>query len=256
MENSNITEKMYKSMVVKSNDLIQKSKFNLSLIQQKIVLYLIAQIMPWDEDFKEYEFSIKDFCNICGIAEKSGGNYKMLKDAIKEIADKSIWVTLPNGKQTLVRWIEKPYIDERSGTIRIRLDKDMKPYLLQLQGDFTQYELFWTLQFKRKYSIRLYELVKSIHYNLFQEYEKIYELDELRKLMDAENYNTWQTFKTRALEPAIEEINASSDKVVSYETITYGKVVGRIKLKISRRDVAETLDCMVKIKQAKGITEG
>lgn len=255
MEN-NITENLYKSMVVKSNDLIQKSRFNLSLVQQKIVLYLIAQIMPWDEDFTEYEFSIKEFCSMCGIVEKSGGNYKMLKDAIKEIADKSIWVTLPNGKQTLLRWIEKPYIDEKSGIIKIRLDKDMKPYLLQLQGDFTQYELFWTLQFKRKYSIRLYELVKSIHYNVFQEYTKVYELEDLRKLMDAENYNTWQTFKTRALEPAIEEINSCSDKVIEYETITYGKVVGKIKLMIKTKDTAERVSLMISLKEEKGITEG
>ena len=45
-----------------------------------------------------------------------------LKAAIKEIADKSLWVRLDNGKQTLLRWIEKPYIDEGKGTVEIRLD--------------------------------------------------------------------------------------------------------------------------------------
>lgn len=38
--------------VTKANDLIQKSRFNLSLQQQKIVLYLISQVTPFDEDFK------------------------------------------------------------------------------------------------------------------------------------------------------------------------------------------------------------
>lgn len=241
MENNEIANAVCNKMVVKANDLIQKSRFNLSLLQQKIVLYLIAQIKPWDEDFTLYEFSIKEFCDICGIEQKGGRNYNMLKQAIKEIADKSLWVTLPNGKETLMRWIEKPYIDEHSGTIQIRLDKDMKPYLLQLQDNFTQYELFWTIQFKRKYSVRLYELAKSIHYYELDSYERVYELEELRKLLDAETYTTWQTFKTRVLEPAIEEINAYSDKTISYETVTYGKVVARIKLRITTKEAVERL---------------
>ena len=53
--------------VVKSNDLIQKSRFDLSLQEQKIILYLISQITPYDEEFKLYEFSITDFCKILAI---------------------------------------------------------------------------------------------------------------------------------------------------------------------------------------------
>lgn len=238
MENKDLTLERSK-MIVKANDLIQKSRFDLSLLQQKVVLYLIAQIKPQDEDFKLYEFSISEFCRMCGIEIKSGRNYAMLKSTIKEIADKSMWVTLESGKETLIRWIEKPYINEKSGTIQIRLDKDIKPYLLHLQNNFTKYELFWTLQFKKKYSVRLYELIKSLHYNEDEDYQKVYELEDLRVLMGAEKYTTWQTFKTRALEPAIEEINLTSDKVLEYETITYGKVVARVKFKISSKGILE-----------------
>ena len=61
--------------VIKSNDLIQRSRFDLSLQEQKIILYLISQITPYDEEFQLYEFSIADFCKICGIDHTSGGNY-------------------------------------------------------------------------------------------------------------------------------------------------------------------------------------
>ena len=241
MENKELY-KARNTLVIKANDLIQKSRFDLSINQQKIVLYLISKIKPNDEDFTLYEFSIKEFCQVCGIANDSGNNYARLKEAIKEIADKSIWVALDDGKHTLLRWIEKPYIDENSGTIRIRLDKDMKPYLLQLKDNFTKYELCWTLLFKSKYSTRLYELVKSIHFNEQQAYERTYELAEFRGLLGAENYTLWAQFKRRVLEPAIEDINKYSDKQVSYEPIVYGKVVGRIKLIISTKS---TLDKML-----------
>lgn len=231
----------YTRRVVKANDLIQNSRFNLTLQQQKIVLYLISQIRPEDKEFKLYEFSIGEFCKVCGIDETSGKNYKDLKAAIKEIADKSLWVETETGEETLLRWIEKPYINKKNGLIKIRLDEDMKPFLLQLKKNFTKYELLWTLHFKSKYTIRLYELVKSIHSYDLVEYKRIFTLDKLRTLLGAENYTTWQTFKARALEPAINEINNYSDKLVSYQVIKKGRSVDKIELTVASRDGLEKL---------------
>lgn len=241
--------------VVKANELIQKSRFSLSLQQQKVILYLISQITPMDEDFKLYEFSIIDFCRVCGIDCESGKNYADLKDAVKEIADKSIWIRLANGKQTLVRWIEKPYIDDNSGIIQIKLDADMKPYLLQLKQNFTQYEIFWTLRFKSKYSIRLYELVKSIHFHELDTYTREFELDELRRMLGAETYKTYQTFKKRALEPAISEVNSYSDKNVSYEPIKKGRAVSKIRLTISTKETLDRVRLQVEIEKEFGLDQ-
>ena len=212
--------------VKKSNDLIQKSRFDLTLQQQKIVLYLISQISPYDEDFKLYEFSISEFCKICGIAY-SGKNLTDLKAAIKEIADKSIWMRISEDKETLLRWIEKPYIEEQDGIVRIKLDNDMKPFLLQLKNNFTSYELIWVLHFKSKYSVRLYELIKSIHFHDLEEYSREYSLEELRKQLDAEKYTAWINLRQRVLEPAIAEINEYSDKNITMQPIKRGRSVSR-----------------------------
>ena len=244
-----------KNTVVKANDLIQKSRFSLSLQQQKVVLYLISQITPIDEDFKLYEFSIVEFCKVCGIDYDSGKNYADLKAAIKEIADKSVWIRLANGKQTLVRWIEKPYIDDNSGIVQIKLDADMKPYLLQLKENFTQYELLWTLNFKSKYTIRLYELVKSIHYHELDTYSREFELEELRQMLGAETYKTYQTFKVRVLEPAIEEINQYSDKNVSYEPIKNGRSVSKIRLTITTKDTLDRIKLQSEIEREFGLDQ-
>lgn len=225
--------------ITKANELIQKSRFNLSLQQQKIVLYLISQITPYDDEFKLYDFNIQEFCRVCGIDFSSGKNYQDLKDAVKEIRDKSIWVTLADGRETTLAWIEKPYIDPGSGVIQIRLDEDMKPYLLQLKQNFTSYEILWTLHFKSKYTIRLYELIKSIHFHDLDFYERIYPLDDLKKLLGAETYKTYQTFKERVLKRAVQEINDYSDKTVSYEVIKSGRSVSKIKFIISSKDSLE-----------------
>ena len=233
--------KIRHSTVVKSNDLIQKSRFSLSLLQQRILLYLISQITPVDDDFKLYEFSIAEFCKVCGISY-NGRSYNEIKAIIKEIADKSVWITLEDNKtETLVRWIEKPYINADDGFIRIKLDADMKPYLLQLRENFTQFELIYTLKMKSKYSIRLYELVKSIHFNEFKEYIRSYKVEDLKILLDATGYNTFKDFHQRALKPAVEEINKYTDKNIKYEQIKDGRKTIAICFTIETKDIGDRI---------------
>lgn len=222
--------------VVKANALIQKSRFSLTVQQQRVILYLISKIDYNDSDFKEYEFSLLEFMRVCGL-ERNGKGYKELKDCIKEIADKSLWITLDDGnRETLLRWIEKPTIYNREGIIRIRLDNDMKPYLLQLKHNFTSYELIYTLMMKSKYSIRLYELIKSIHYHELEEYKRQYAIEELRILLDAEKYTEYRNFNQRVLKPAVEEINRYTDKIVSYEAITRARKTVAIEFTIKSKD--------------------
>lgn len=233
--------------IVKRNDLIQHSRYHLSAQEQKIVLYLISKIQPNDDDFKLYKFEIQDFCKVCGIDSTSGGNYILLKDSIKKLSDKSIWVKLDNGKETLLRWIEKPYIDENNGIIEIRLDKDMKPYLLQLKEKFTTYSLYFTLAMKSKYSIRLYELLKS--YQNLNQCE--FELEHLKSLLAAENYDIFANFKIKVLDIALREINAYGDISASYELGKQGRKFHKIKFFIKPKydDIDESIRTLKNIEK-------
>jgi len=143
METINLAE-IRSHEIVKANDLIQKSRFNLQAQEQKIILYLISKIKPDNNDFILQDISIPEFCQVCGIDEKSGKNYKDIKDAIKSLAEKKAWLMLEDETEVLISWINKAWVNKHSGNIKIRLDDDMKPYLLQLQTRFTQYELLYT----------------------------------------------------------------------------------------------------------------
>jgi plasmid replication initiation protein len=225
--------------VVKANALIQKSRFSLSTQQQKIVLFLISQIEPQDEDFNLYEFKIADFCRVCGI-DPQGDNYTALKNQIKAISDKSLWIELENGEETLLRWIERPYISKRNGTIKIKIDREMKPYLLQLKERFTEYELIYTLNFKSKYSIRLYEYLKSIHYRKLKPYERTMDIEKFQKLLDS-NYTEFKDFHTRVLKPAQKEINTYSDIIFDYEIIKEGRKAVAISFTVKTKDTIDRI---------------
>lgn len=243
----------------KSNELIQNSRYSLTLQQQKILLYLISKISSYDDDFKTYDFSILEFCRVCGIKHKSGRLYEDIKTAIKEIKDKpSFWITLPNGEQSLVEWIQKARIsDESGGILKIRFDEDMRPYLLKLKQNFTQYDLIYTLQFKSKYSLRLYELIQSIHFHELEEYSRRFPLDELRRVLlpkegkkksqAQEDYKDFKDFKKRVLLPAVREISEYSDKIIEAEAVKDGKKVVAVEFHIRTKGSLEQLALRTRI---------
>lgn len=241
--------------VRKANAIIQKSRFSLSTQQQKVVLYLISKIDARDTDFKEYDLDIQEFCRVCGIDYTSGKNYKDLKAAIQGIADKSMWIELESGEDSLIRWIEKARVSKKSGKIKIRLDNDLKPYLLELKRNYTSYQLIFTLHFNSKYSIRLYELITSLIYHDEKPYKVEFTIEELKLRLGAENYKEYKNFKARVLEQAVAEINEFSDKTLSYEEITRGRKVVGIELVISAKDTIERLKVLDRIDKDLGTNQ-
>lgn len=228
------------STVRKKNELIQQSYFNASAQQQKIMLYLIAQISPKDTDFKVYEIEISEFCRTCGIAY-NGKTFRDLKKAVDEISKIRAWTKLDNGNELHCGWIDWAEIPAGTGTIKIKLNDRMRPLLLHLKEKFTTYELLWTLNFRSKYTIRLYEYIKSIHFHKDEIYIKDCPVETLKGVMGAGKYKEYKSFKQWALVPAIEEINQYSDESLQYEELRQGRRVVEIRLTISPKERWEVI---------------
>ena len=231
--------------VVKHNDFIQKSRFSLSVQETKVILFLISKIKPDDTDFINQEFDIVEFCKVCHIDTDNGKNYRNLKDTIKHLSDKSEWVMIDDVTETIMRWINKAWINKGSGKIRIRLDDDMKPYLLDLHKNFTSYELIYTLPMRSQYSIRLYELLRSYEY---KGRTITLELEGLKRILSAENHERYNNFKRKVLDIAIREINHFSDLAVSYEPVKVGRSYAKIKFIMKLKiELDERLRTMARI---------
>jgi len=228
--------------IVKHNDLIQKSRYNLSTQEQKIILYLVSKIKPDDTEFHLYEFQITEFCKVCGI-ETSGRTYSTLKDTVLDLVNKAFWVEV-GGIDVTMRWIDRSYIDRKSGTIKIKLDELMKPYLLELQKHFTVYNLYFTLAMKSKYSLRIYELLKS--YQNMGQCE--FEIERLKKMLFAEKYESFKDFRVKVIEIAIKEINDFSDIFVTYKFKKQGRKVHTIIFNMKlKTELSERMDTYSKI---------
>ena len=226
--------------VRKSNTLI-RGRHQLSLVEQKIILYLISKIKPSDSDFKLYDFEVREFMRVCGLTN-NGRSYREIKRVLKGLSDKSWEIKLPNGVWTILRWVEKPYIEENSGLVRIRLDRDLKPYLLELRGNFTEFELINCLAFSSKYSIHFYEYICSVHYHELESYTFTLSVSELREIMcSGDHYPLWGNFKQRVLDVTTSEINKYSNKKISYQEIKKGREVSGVIFTVTSKDSMETL---------------
>ena len=212
--------------VAKRDDMVQKGRQQLSVREQRCILYAISRIKPTDEVFQEYTFSLSDFYTLCGLESQS---YTELKAILKGLRDRSwIAVTDDKGTESTVSWFNKVRTNKREGRVTIRFDDDMMPYLLQLTKQnafYTSYNLQYVLPMSSQFSPRLYEILKSYQKN---NREWFFPLEELKLILDCQSYNRWPDFRRRALEPAVEEINQYTDINIAWDVEKEGKKVTRV----------------------------
>jgi plasmid replication initiation protein len=201
----------------------------------------------------EYDFNIRDYCKVVGIDYNSGTNYADIKDILKKLSDRSMWLDDGNGEVT-VRWLAKARVNKKSGLARIEIDRDLAPYLFDLGQRFTQYQLHNILAMKSAFSVRIYELMKSYS---FQK-SKTFDIDELKHLLMVENvksYSNYKDFRIYVLEKAQSEINELTDINIHIEPIFKGRKVVKVKFRIEEKNtmqrvisIAKTNEILIKNK--------
>lgn len=260
-------EKGREYLVCKSNEIVQKSRYDFSLSEQRMIAYICSKIKPIESAgvaFQlEYDFNILDYVRICGI-EDNGRVYEECKALLKGLRDKSMWLTLPDGSETTVGWLAKATTNKRSGIAKIKIDEDLAPYLFDLQSKFLSYGLKNVLNMKSQYSIRIYELVKS-YYDLKiaqsdrrsmkekmarpKTIEWSIDIDDLKKKLMVDkikSYSDYGKFRQKVLEIAQKEINELTDINVYFEPTKKGRKVVAIRFQIVAKDPLKRFDTNMK----------
>ena len=105
-------------IVRKSNDLIRKTRYNLTATEMKIVIYLISKIVATDKEIRKVNINIKDFCALINV-QTNGREYEAIKQSVRTLRDKSYWLTMPNGDELLFSWIDFSYIQKKNGNLML-----------------------------------------------------------------------------------------------------------------------------------------
>ncbi|OKL35303.1 replication initiation protein [Domibacillus mangrovi] len=220
-------------LITQSNSLIEARHIKpLSITEQKIILTMVSMIQPHDEDFRCYEILVTEFKELCGL--KTEGLYSNIKKTVRTLMEKIIEIPHRDGKGWfMTHWVSSAEYMAGEGMIRLNFDPRLKPYLLQLKSAFTSYRLSNILSLKSVYAIRLYELMKK-----WQHIAKwTISVGELRsKLGVAEGkLELYGHFKSRALKPAITEVNEKTDIYIDFKEIKRGRKVEKIEFTIMQQ---------------------
>ncbi|CAG1022164.1 Replication initiation protein [Patescibacteria group bacterium] len=213
-------------LVTQSNKLVE-ARYTLPLGEQRLILSMIAQIQPGDEDFKEYRISINEFAEFMGIDKNHV--YAECKKTTKQMLTRVLEIQEP-GVLVQTNWVSSAKYVDGEGCVRLCFDPLLKPHLLQLKSNFTSCKLEMLLSFKSQYSMRVYSLLKQ--YEKLKERE--IELNHLRAILGVgkDQYKDFCDFRKRIIQATQKELTEKTDIYFDFEEIKCGRRVGAIRFRI------------------------
>lgn len=223
-------------LVVKDNALIDAS-FNLSLIEQRIMLLAIVEARESEglSPDTPIEVSVSDYIHQFKV--DSNNAYNLIKDAARTLKRREFsYLDRYKGKEALTtaNWVNKVTYVDTSGLIVLYLSNEVISLISRLSEQFTKYYLEQVSDFKSKYSIRLYELV--IKWLSVGKTDK-YNINDLRSKLglDVQEYSTMSNFKSNVLDKAVAEINKHTNIHLNYEQFKKGRIITDIQFSIKSK---------------------
>jgi plasmid replication initiation protein len=229
--NQNLVQKEPIKYVVKSNSLVE-ARYRLSLQESQVILWLLTQIRPDDEDFKEHVMDISELARLTMVNVDS--RYTELRKITKRLIQRSIEIYEPDLNEYIqVTWLNSAHYKANKGIVLLQFSSKLKPYLLKLKSHFTKIDLVDTMKLKSVHAIRIFELL--LQYLTIGK-RKI-TLEELRLLcgIQQKEYIGYNMLKRKVIDRAKTEINAKTDYEIDYVEIKESRKVVAIEWTIKKK---------------------
>lgn len=214
------------SMATQSNKLIEAA-YKMSVPAKRVMLLLLGQIHPGQQDVSQkVVIYAQEYSKRTGI--NLSRSYRDIKKGCEELMSTIITTRHEKKRSTekcvVVSWME--YHDDE-GWLEATFTPWIAPYIHSLaRNGYTKISISEALQFKRFYTIRLFELLMQ-----FQKTGgRFIKLESLRDVFQVEKnkYPFFADFRKWVLAPSIKEINEKTEWSVSWEPKKTGRKVTSI----------------------------
>ncbi len=213
-----------------------------NLLERRAMYFLTGEVkrkfvekdLGIPENWKELYFYLTD--NDLGVIGGSK-NVPRTYEVLSTMGEKFITVKYmdKNGKEIIgkVHWVDAFFYDKETGLYAVRVSPEIMPYLINLQKNFTRFDLGAAMKLRSKYSQKMYELCCRFggdyrHFDLKQQaqglvYKKrvipitisdlrtLFNLDEIRdpktgKVLQPSVYENFKDVRRYILDPAMDEL--------------------------------------------------
>lgn len=240
----------YESSLNLSNDIrisheINEAVFNLSAMSLDLLCMILAQIKKEDNEFKFYKLGVSTI--------EKRINRKLNRDSFKKSVKELESATLDISNES-IKWFEIFNFESSNGILEIKLNEQLKPYLLNLESKFVLAQFDSILNLNGYYSKRFYLLVAQ--YKKMQKCK--YDLIKLHKILSTPNslQKLYSNFKSRVLDFSMNEINQNTELKVEYEENKIGKSVNSLNFRIRKIDkpkIESVANDLKEVKQNRGV---
>lgn len=221
--------------VTKSNDLVE-ARYRLSLQESHVILWLLTQIQPGDEDFKLHVMKITDFADMVGLRVDT--QYDELQKITLRLMQRVIQVYSSDKNETIqVSWLSLAKYQHKKGIVCLRFDPELKPYLLKLKKQFTKIDIASAMKFKSVYAVRVFELLSQY----LSIGKREFSIEKLRDWcgIRSDEYKLYKNLKARVIDRAKKEINTKTEYEIDYREIKESRKVVSIEWTINKKTYFE-----------------
>ncbi|TXJ07056.1 MAG: RepB family plasmid replication initiator protein [Acinetobacter sp.] len=212
---------MVSRSLIKLSNSLNKASYTLSIPEKRLVMLAISRL-DRESDTCMISVTASDFANCFSL--NRDGVYRTLKSASEKL-----WArTLVTEDGTKYRWIITSKYND-GGAVELEFHPKLKPHLLQLKDNFTQYFLHRAADFKLMYTWRLFELLMQFRTTGML----VIDLEDLKTALDIPNtYNRdFGKIREKVIDPAITEILEKDGLKVTWNTIKTGRKVTGLSFK-------------------------
>ncbi|RYD26944.1 MAG: RepB family plasmid replication initiator protein [Verrucomicrobiaceae bacterium] len=147
-------------MIAVMANAVAEARHMLTVPEQRLVLWLIAQIERDDDALREYTLHVAEFREILGQTE-NGRLYERMEDACNRLQTRVLELRTGPDEWTKINWMHYVRYMVREGRIALQFHDHLKPVLLELRERFCQIPLRAVFQLRGGYAIRWLEVLHS-----------------------------------------------------------------------------------------------
>jgi plasmid replication initiation protein len=229
-----------KNILLKQHNKVTEARYEMSALEKNIFYMLMAQIKDGVPPKKKYFVSIQELKQ---KLEEMGQEIDapLLLEATGKLVTRVYEFDEPSGDYVQMTLFASVLYRYDNDSIEIELSKSIRPYLFELEFDFTAYQLDSALSLVSDYSKRIYEMLSQhkevgiFRISVLKLKEKLKTIDTATKI---DKHKMWSSFSRDVLELSRKEINKKTDISFDYVLHKTGRKYTDIVFHIMKREVS------------------
>jgi len=199
---------------------VAEARYSLTVPEQRLILWLAAQIEKEDDALKEWTLGVLEMQEIAG--SNNGRVYEQVEAVCNRLQSRVLEIRLDDRAERIkINWMHRIRYNDGQGTVSLRFHDDLKDALLKLKERFSMLPLKTVFRLRGGYAMRWYELLVA------RKYLKTFtmEVEELRAWLgiEAGELPMVKDLRKRALDVPKAELDAKADLTFTYAPTKVGK---------------------------------